>query len=644
MKKYLIFSLMISAIFPNKAEIARCTSDGQGSLCSHYVRLLPASANSLDVFWEESQWISVNDANVITGKVKDGDRAADGANWFISSISNPKQVVSAIWTSTALGVYDIFVNDMLVGDEVLKPGFTHVDKTRRSFTYDITPIFNCDKDAVNFLAAQVTPGWWADKIVTPYGNEGMKGHKCAFRGVLQLTFADSTKAIYGTNLTDWKAGIGGPVLHAAIYDGEVYDDRIVPCNISHDISDAPVLNQEFNGVILPSDGAEVYHREDLALSPVSAYVWRDVSGAKDGEFGKVNILRSYSADDLIWLLPGENLVIDFGQNAAAVPDFVFSASQGTKLSCKVGELLNDGNGAVIRGMDGPEGSVHRTNLRIPDSGMFLEYIFGKEGKAKSYRPRSTFFGFRFLSIVADDTVKFERIRSIPVSSISKAMETGQMTTGNPLINQLISNTLWGQRSNYLSVPTDCPQRNERLGWTADTQVFAETGAFFADTYSFFIKWMRDLIDSQGEKGGFPGVAPAGQYGGELMRVGWSDAGIIVPWTIWKQFGDTAIINMSWDAMKKYIDYIASTNYDHNCHLAENGNYQWADWLSYEPLESCGGGAFGDNGPLPEAIGYWDYLSACYLVIDADMMYDMAQATGREASHYKCIADDARAYI
>ena len=229
------------------------------------------------------------------------------------------------------------------------------------------------------------------------------------------------------------------------------------------------------------------------------------------------------------------------------------------------------------------------------------------------------------------------------------METGRISTGNELINRLISNAVWGMRSNYLSVPTDCPQRDERLGWTADTQVFTETGTFFADTDRFMHKWMRDMRDSQSKLGGFPGVAPFAQYGNEVMRLGWADAGVIVPWTIWKQFGDTSIIEENWGAMERFMNHINETKYDHDAHIEENGNYQWADWLSYEPLESCGGGAFHHDAkgrwvPRPEAVVYWDYLSASYWIIDAGMMRDMAVATGRDAAKYEKMVNEAKAYV
>ena len=597
-----------------------------------------------DSVWKSSSWISVVDAPVVSGEVADGSRAADGASWFLATVRNDKKVSRALWMTTGLGVYELYVNGKPVGDEILKPGFTHPEKTRLSFTYDVTGLFDTASGAENVLSAQVTPGWWADKIVTPAGHDGMIGRKCAFRGVLALYYSDGSTRLYGTDTENWKAGIAGPVTHAAIYDGEEYDARIAPGFETPEKLGVPEINTEFHGDIFPSDGAEIYFRHDLALSPVKTYVWQGVDGEDENHFGRVVLKREYGAGEPIVVNPGENLVVDFGQNCSAVPVFVFNAAEGTELNCVTAELLNDGNGSKERGMDGPEGSVHRQNLRIPDTGMKLKYTFANSPEDVCYTPRYTFFGYRYVSINVTDKVVIKSIKSLPVTSISRNMEIGKIETGNELVNKLISNTIWGQRSNYLSVPTDCPQRNERLGWTADTQVFTETGSFFANTTSFFHKWMRDLIDSQGEKGGFPGVAPLSQYGNEMTRLGWSDAGIIVPWSIWKQFGDTEIVEQSWKSMEKYMNHINETRYDHNALIEENGNYQWADWLSYEPLESCGGGAFGPKGPLPEAVEYWNYLSASYWLLDAGMMRDMAIGTGRDASRYETMTRDAKTYI
>ena len=601
-----------------------------------------------DSLWNDSEWISAADAEVVTGRISGSNwRAADGASWFVSAVGNEKKVESAVWMTSALGVYDIYVNGCLVGEEILKPGFTHYAKTRYSFTYDVTDAVKKGAGAENVFSAQVTPGWWGDKIITPNGHDGMIGKKCAFRGVLELTYSDGSKGYFNTDTENWKAGVAGPVKHAAIFDGEFYDAREVPGYECVEKLSKPEINTEFTGRIFPSEGAEIYLRPDLALFPVEVYVWKDVEGADEDEFGKIVVDRKYEPGKEIRLAAGETLVVDFGQNAAAVPSFVFKAEEGTVLTCLPSEILNDGNGAKSRGMDGPEGSCHRLNLRTPDDGMILEYTFADAPSYVSYSPRCTFYGYRYISVTATEEVVIKSVESIPVTSIAAELERGKISTGNDLINKLISNTVWGMYSNYLSVPTDCPQRNERLGWTADTQVFTETGSFFATTASFMHKWMRDMRDTQTELGGFPGVAPVAQYGASdnnMMRLGWADAGVIVPWTIWKQFGDPSIIDENWDSMELYMNHVNDNKYDHVALSAENGNYQWADWLSYEPLESCSGRGLGRNGPLPETIEYWNYLSASYWAIDAGMMRDMAAATGRDAARYEQMVSDAKDYL
>ena len=601
--------------------------------------------------WETSEWISAADAQVVTQIVPDERwHAADGSSWFVSTVKNGRKVTSAKWMTSGLGTFDIYVNGVLVGEEFLKPGFTHYLKTKYSFTYDVTDMMNAASGAENVFSAVVTPGWWADKIVTPGDTEGMNGDKCAFRGVLELTYADGSSEYFGTDTENWKAGIAGPVTHAAIFDGEYYDARILPGYDTVEKLGKPEVNTEFQGEILPTAGAEIYLRHDLTLSPVKMYAWNDVTDVKEDEHGKIVICAEYKDGENFVLNPGETLVVDFGQNAAAVPAFEFKAAEGTVLTCLPSEILNDGNGAESRGMDGPEGSCHRRNLRAHEEpGILLQYTFADSKDYVSYNPRRTFFGYRYVSITATDAVSFKSIKSIPVTSIAADIEAGKISTGNELVNLLISNTVWGMYSNYLSVSTDCPQRDERLGWTADTQVFTETGTFFANTTEFMHKWMRDMRDSQSELGGFPGVAPFGQYGNEMMRLGWADAGVIVPWTIWKQFGDTEIVRQNWDAMEKFMNHINATKYDHNAHIKENGNYQWADWLSYEPLESCGGGAFTRNAkgrrvPRPEALEYWNYLCASYWLLDAGMMRDMAAAIGKDTAKYEKMQQDAKEYI
>ena len=594
--------------------------------------------------WNSSKWISVVDAPVVP-KDKLSTRSADGASWFVSTLKNDKEVVSAKWMTAGLGVYELYLNGKIVGNDILKPGYTDPAKTKISFTYDISDAFKTETGAENTLAVQVTPGWWADRVVSGRKQMGVRGDKCAFRGVLELTYADGSKKLYGTNLEDWKAGIAGPVKHAGIYDGEEYDAREKLGFETPEKLSTPEENLEFAGEIVPSVGAEICLRHDLTISPIEIYVYKGVEGATEEAYGKVVVLRKYTDGDTIVLNEGETLVIDFGQNCAAVPAFEFKAEEGTVLTCLPAEILNDGNGAKSRLVDGPEGSCHHRNIRGQQDGIRTVYTFGKGGYV-SYSPRYSFFGYRYLDIVATGTVKIKSVKSIPVTSIKQEMEIGKITTGNALINKLIANTYWGQLSNYLSVPTDCPQRNERLGWTADTQVFAETGAFFANTYDFFRKWMRDMRDRQNEYGGFPGVAPVGPFGDSYMRFGWADAGVIVPWTAWKQFGDTRIIDENWEAMEKFMKHVAETKYNHNELLEENKKNQYADWVSYEPLECYFKLNFkpGTKEVLPEAIEYWNFFGAAYWVIDAQYMADMAKATGRDPKRYLDMVKEAKTYI
>ena len=604
-----------------------------------------AGVSSADApaLWEKSEWIAAADAKVADEEVQKASRAADGTSWFVREIVNEGEVKSARWTTTGLGVYEIYVNGKRVGDDALKPGFTHAKKTRRAFSYDVTSLVKTGAGEKNFLAAEVSAGWWRDKI-TKYA-----GRKSAFRAVLEVTYADGSVKVYGTNAADWKAGVGGPVTHAGIFDGEEYDARVEPPFFGSSAFAAAEKSDEFNGEILPSEGGEVCRRFDLELKPVAAYVWKGVDGADDaqGVFGRIHKLRDVSFDGktAVTLAKGETLVVDFGQNCAAVPAFTFDAKEGTVLTCLPGEMLNDRNGETSRGNDGPGGSVYRVNLRIADNGMRLRYTFGKRDGFVSYLPRHTFFGYRYISMTATDDVSLMAVSSVPVTSIKKEMESGSIETGVADLNKLVSNAYWGQLSNYLSVPTDCPQRNERLGWTADTQVFIEAGAFNADTHAFFHKWTRDLRDSQDPRGGYIGAAPEGPYGDIPMRIGWADAGVIVPYRVWRHFGDRDIISENWDAMEKFVAHVNETKYDYNAIRPEAGRKQYADWLSLERLEVHGPTARdGKKKFYPETIRYWNYLGACYWCWDARMMEAMAVAIGKDSAKYAKMAAEAKDYI
>ncbi len=607
-----------------------------------------SAANGGDQFGGE--WISPADQKVYTGEVRADTRAMSGTAWFARTISNRKKVVSATWMTTALGVYEAYVNGKRVGEEFLKPGFTHVAKTRYYFTHDVTQLMKTGAGESNTFSAEVGAGWWRDKIVTPVNaGGGFYGKKSAFRCVLEVKFADGSSQRYGTDTENWKAGIAGPMTHSSIFDGEEYDARILPPYSGENLGRAEP-NTEFKGALLPSDGAEVYLRRDLTLKPVRAYSWKGADGENADAFGRVKIVREFDASGAFELGTGETLVVDFGQNAAAVPSFAFRAAQGTVLTVLPAEMLNDGNGAKNRGCDGPEGSVYRVNLRQGyKNGRLLKYVFAGNG-LEEYMPRFTFFGYRYVSLTATAPVSVERIESVPVSSIRKDLELGSIETGDSSLNRFIKNVYWGQLSNYLSVPTDCPQRNERLGWAADTQVFAESACFNADVYGFLRKWMRDMRDSQHEDGSFPSVAPYAQYGNNGRCVGWADAGVIVPYVMWKQFGDRRIIDENFVAMERFLEMQSRTQYRTYTNALGEPMRQYADWLSFEDYEPCNASAYEKCGERriirSMAVRYWNFLAGCYWHWDALMLSQMAAATGRkaEADKYRSVAENAMRYI
>ena len=603
--------------------------------------------------WNGAAWISAVDAKVRPQNARGKQEAEDGTACFVKTIPNGKDVKEAYWTVAGLGAFEAYVNGEPVSrkgcktikgalvSDFLKPGFTHNGKTKYSFAYDVTHLMKTGKADANTFAAQVSAGWWRDKIVNFFGK------KSAFRAQLILRYADGTEKKIGTDTT-WLSATTGPVLRAAIFDGEDYDARIKtdwmkgkPC----DTFKPSEINTEFKGELFPMTGAPVRLRRDIAIAPVEMYVWKDAEGAKDGEFGKVKKLRSYKDGDAIVVDKGETLIVDFGQNAAAIPCFIFSAAEGVTLKMRPAEMLNDGNGARKRGCDGPEGSAYFTNYR--QARTTVNYTFAGAGEEK-YHPTFTFLGYRYASITTTGKVTIKKIRSIPVTSIPKWSETGCLETGVADVNKLISNVKWGQYSNYLSVPTDCPQRNERLGWTADTQVFTEAASYNANVYGFFMKWMRDVRDTQHDDGSYTGVAPQAQYGSERgHQLGWADAGIIVPYTMWKQFGDTRVVEESWESMKRYMKLLEEMKYT----SPQARGHQWADWLSYEKLESCSGQAW-ERGPdgkrrvKADALTYWQYLGCSYWLWDARMMSAMAEAIGKkdDAAAYRAMADRALAFL
>ena len=576
--------------------------------------------------------------------------AARGTSCFVKRIVNAKPVKSARWTVTGLGVFEAYVNGEPVDGANpdrprLMPGFTDMRKTRHAFTFDVTRQMKTGKGEANVFAAEVTSGWWRDRIARFYGK------RSAFHAELEVIYQDGTTARFGTDTT-WRVGTSSPVQTAAIFDGEDFDARISRdwMKTGDGAGFGPaVVSTEFKGEIFPMEGPHARWREDLVLKPVRLYAWSGVTGAADDRFGKIANVRNFetgrvgapsptAAGAPIRLKKGEALVVDFGQNCAAVPRFVFEAARGTALRILPREMLNDGEGLKSRGNDGPGGSVYLANVR--GARAEANYVFAGTGR-EAYAPAFTYFGYRYLALSATDDVVFNRIESVPVTSLAKEAEGGSIETGVPEVNRLVRNALWGMRSNYLSVPTDCPQRNERLGWTADTQIFAPTATRFADVYGFLSKWMHDMRDTQMETGSYAAIAPFSEYDEDPDRFGWADAGIIVPHVLWQRTGDLKVVRDNWTSMKRMMARVSETR-----HELMPGCFQFADWLSYEKFQPCGIPRAQRLNPEPACRRYWNFLGACYWLGDAQKMRDMAKALGEtaDAARFASEAERALAHI
>ena len=567
---------------------------------------------------------------------------------FAGRFANAQAVSKAEVFVTSLGTFEFQVNGTEVvrtedgnRSDYLRPGATDPALRRPYMAYDITRLVKKEKGAENCLSAFVSASWFSDSL------GGRAGMKPALAAAVRVEYADGSVQTFRTDEM-WKASFDTPFLRAGIYEGETFDARLRRSAVACAGSVCAEVNTNFTGVTSPAEGPGISLRRDLAIVPCEAYKYNGAEGAAKEVFGRVRKTGAFRPGEPMQLDAGETLVVDFGQNAAAIPEIVASAAEGVTMTFRGAEMLNDANGEQSRGNDGPSGSIYRANYRaLKDDGALVRYVFGGSAPER-YLPTFTFMGYRYADITATGPLTIWSIRSIPVTSIAKSMEHGTVTTGDASVNRLISNVRWGQYSNYLSIPTDCPQRDERLGWTADTQVFTAAAYRNANVYGFLTKWMTDMRDSasQDERGRFAGVAPSQRWGScGRGRLGWADAGVIVPWTSWKMTGDKSIVEKNWDAMAKFVDFQQKTKY--RTADAADGSYQWGDWVSFEKYESSSGRGWGPGRKLlPETMVYWNYLAGCYWYWNATRMAEMARILGKEdeAGGYEKMAAEAHGYV
>ena len=568
--------------------------------------------------WLEKRW----------GYWKFDRRAADlydrgGLVAFRDKFVVPENAKSVKLTVTALGVFEVYINGKRIGNDEMKPGWTDYRFRVFEFDYDITDL--CRTSGENNLVACVAPGWYAGRIANAtYSNndsvlrtEGSgTDNGAAFCAEITVTDKDGHTTVFATD-ESWETTFGGQVRTSEIWDGELFDARendIFKNPDSYEWKHASFCDYATCSIV-PHVGETVkIKRKDLA--PVSAIVY---NGTKDNgtDFGEINLVskRLGKGCERGTVKAGEKLVIDFGVEFTARPRFKLYAPKDTKVRVYCGEMLND-SGLISRGNDGPKGSLYIDNYRSALSR--IEYI--SNGETMEYSPAYTFFGYRYLEIVPDNDIEILYIVSDIIGSDLK--RTGKIETSNAEVNKLIDNIYRGLESNYLSVPTDCPQRDERLGWTGDTQIFCGAAAYFVNAYNFLSKWMGDMRDSQLESGSYPFVAPTTfpENKKSYSAGAWADAGVIVPYKMWLMYGDKSILEDNYASMEKYMDYVYKTD------GLEGPMPHFGDWLAYEDTPK-------------------NYISICYFSYDATIMEKVSNLLSKpeRAEYYAKLRADVNGY-
>ncbi|MFF3371977.1 family 78 glycoside hydrolase catalytic domain [Streptomyces sp. NPDC002680] len=568
--------------------------------------------------WEGAQWIGMK------GKTPD----SAGAPMLRKQVALKKRVREARLYVSALGVYEAYVDGRQVTVpqdggttiELLPPGSTNYDARVNYMTYDVTGLVTRERDVT--LAVVLGNGWYNGRISEGSTYYSQDGNALAVKAKLLIRYADGTAQTVVTGPDGgWKATDTGPYRADDIYDGQTYDARKeLPGWTAHGFDDSTwsdvervAFDDRFPEARLlayPGETARFMPRWDRR--PQSITVATGVTGQDGSPNGRGRIVvdpartvtdPAKAATAPVTIGSGETVVFDLGQNMVGVACYNLRGSVGATVEFRFGEMLNDDSA----GADGPESSLYRANLRSAKA--TSTYILKGDRHGETHQDSLTFYGFRYVSVTASDTVTITGLTGKVATSAIR--ETGTVTTDDPDINQLVSNVRWGQRGNYLWVPTDCPQRDERLGWTGDTQVFATTGLYNVDAAAFLTHFQDTVVDSQTiygvDRAQFTGVAPTGRFNFPGGGSGWADAGVIVPWTIWQMTGDANVVEDNWPAMTRYLDWIQQQTGDT---YAGQGSLT-GDWL----------------GPQKTSA---QLMSDVYYGYSTRLMAQMARATGRTA--------------
>ncbi|MEJ8768127.1 family 78 glycoside hydrolase catalytic domain [Prevotella sp. HCN-7019] len=526
------------------------------------------------------------------------------ASMFRKEFTAKAPVKSAKLYSSALGIYDVFINGTRVGHvqddgttiyDELKPGWTDYAKKVFYNTHDVTTLV---KEGGNAIGATVTSGYWAGGIC--HGQYGDK--TVAFMAKLVIEYTDGSKETVVTDAS-WATYDNGALRKGDIYNGETYnatlEDSWTKAGYDQSAWHAIVSSRDFTGEICAFEGPAARIRTSLTRLPEHITIYEGIKQTGTA-YGMVNIVSETSGNSPVKLKKGQTVIYDFGQNMVGWVRVNVKGKAGCTLRARFSEMLND-KGDTNRGDDGPGGSLYLINLRTAKASMYYTLRGDEEGE--TYSPTNTYYGFRYCEITAGDDIEINGIEGLVVGADNE--EGSSLTTSHDAVNQLYSNVIWGQRGNFMSVPTDCPQRDERLGWTGDTQIFCRTAAYNANTAAFYHKFMGDMRDSQRPDGAYPDVAPIAWVG--YGNGAWGDAGIIVPWTTYLMHGDKSIIEENYESMEKYMDWMAAQAGDGYKYQGAGTNY--GDWVSFVPTDSR-------------------YVSVCYYAYDALLMSKMSQVLSK----------------
>ena len=455
---------------------------------------------------------------------------------FRNQFSINKKITSATLYITAHGMYEVQLNGNKVGDAYLTPGWTSYNKRLQYQVYDVT---NMLSNGNNAIGATVGNGWYRGYLAWE-DNKNIYGSKLGLLAQLNITYSNGTSE---TIVTDekWKSSTGA-IRSVEIYHGETYDAR----EEKKGWSKAGFNDAGWKGVNLPT----------VAFNNLVATENEPVK--KHETFKAIKLFTT----------PAGDKVLDFGQNLVGWVVVNVSGNAGDKIVIKHAEVLDKA------------GNFYTENLRAAKA--TATYIL-KGGAPESFEPHFTFYGFRYIKIENyPGEIKPENFTAVALYSDMKP--TGTFTSSNALINQLQHNIQWGQRGNFLDVPTDCPQRDERLGWTGDAQAFSRTATFNFGVNNFFLKWMKDVAADQGADGKIPFVIPNVLGSGAGGSTGWADVATIIPWNIYLAYGDKKILENQYPSMKAWVKYMT----DSSKNDLWNTGFHFGDWLFYRPSDDNDG--------------------------------------------------------